>query len=699
MKILSRGLLAMGVIVFMFGLIGSSTVFAAGPAAVNLLTAGNFTILSKTGITNTGSHTTSITGNIGSSPITAAAMNNVFCSEITGTIYGVDAAYTGSGATGCFAGNPGVPAVVPPDANKTLVDNAVLDMGTAYADAAGRTLPTATELGAGNIGGMTLAPGLYKWSTDVTIPTNVTLSGGANDVWIFQIAGNLNIASAGSVPAGIKVVLTGGAQASNIFWQVGGVTGATLGTYSTFNGTILSAKQVILQTGAVLNGRALAQTQVTLDANTIAAPTAVLSVATNRVQTSGTINIIKTVINDNGGTKTVADFPLFVSGTPVTSGVVNNFPAYARYIVTETSDPNYTQKFSGDCYSDGRIDLSVGDNKVCVVTNDDIGAAVGTPPVPPLIDVVKVPSPLALPEGPGAVTYTYTLRNIGLVPVTNVTMVGDTCGPISLVSGDINNDSKLDVNEVWTYRCTTRLSQTHTNTVTATGWANGLSAVDLASATVIVGSSVQPPLIHVTKVPSPLRLRAGGGVVTYTEKVTNPGMVALSNVRVVDDKCAATTYLSGDANRNAKLDTNETWTYTCESNITKNTTNIASASGEGNGLTAKDLAIATVLVAAPGLPNTGYGETAATTKGLTRAAALAAFHRSLGIGARGKDVEALQNALEAKGFLKMPRGVAKGYFGSLTRKAVEKYQEDGGLPKVGVFGPKTREKLTSELGE
>jgi hypothetical protein len=145
-------------------------------------------------------------------------------------------------------------------------------MGTAYTDAAGMTNPTATELGSGDISGLTIAPGLYKWSTDVNINTNVTLSGGANDVWIFQIAGDLNVASAGSVPAGVHVILSGGAQAGNIFWQVGGVTGATLGTYSTFNGTILSAKQIILQTGAVLNGRALAQTDVTLDTNTVVIP-------------------------------------------------------------------------------------------------------------------------------------------------------------------------------------------------------------------------------------------------------------------------------------------------------------------------------------------------------------------------------------------------------------------------------------------
>ncbi len=261
----TTAILAVTAVFLFLGVVPNNT-FAAGPASIDLLSAKNFTIISQTGITETGGHTTSISGDIGSSPITAAAMNDVYCSQLTGTIYGVDAAYVGSGTQTCFAGNP-------PMSNKTLIDNAVLDMATAYNEAAGRTLPDGTELFAGNLGGQTISPGLYKWSGNVTIPTSVTLSGGANDVWIFQIGGDLNISSGGSVPTGIKVNLAGGAQAGNIYWQVGGATGATLGTYSTFNGNILSAKQVILQTGAVLNGRALAQTQVTLDANQITFPT------------------------------------------------------------------------------------------------------------------------------------------------------------------------------------------------------------------------------------------------------------------------------------------------------------------------------------------------------------------------------------------------------------------------------------------
>lgn len=243
----------MAVAGFVLSLASATPALAAGPAAVNLLSADNFVILSKTGITNI--PTSLITGDIGASPITGAALL-VTCSEVTGAIYSVDAA----GPLPCRI------------IDSVLLTAAISDMEAAFIDAQGRTIPSGTELFAGNLGGQTLAPGLYKWSTDVSIPTNLTLSGGANDVWIFQIAGNLDIASGGSVPAGVKVILAGGAVASNVFWQVGGVTGATLGTYSTFNGTILAAKQVILQTGAVLNGRALAQTQVTLDHNTVSFP-------------------------------------------------------------------------------------------------------------------------------------------------------------------------------------------------------------------------------------------------------------------------------------------------------------------------------------------------------------------------------------------------------------------------------------------
>ena len=328
----------------------------------------------------------------------------------------------------------------------------------------------------------------------------------------------------------------------------------------------------------------------------------------------------KTVINDNGRTNVISDFPLFIDGAGVTSGVATT-TTVGSHTVSETSNSNYTSSIGGDCAADGTITLALGDIKTCTITNNDIAPSGGggggssyTPPVPPLIDVVKVPSPLALPNGPGTVEYTYTLSNIGTVSVSDITMVGDTCSPIALISGDTDGDNRLDVNETWVYTCSTTLTETHTNIITATGWANGISATDIANATVVVGIPVVPPLIHVTKVPNPLVLSAGEGMVTYTNKVTNPGTEPLSNVQLTDDKCDPVNYISGDANSDSKLDTTETWTYTCQTNLTETTVNTITASGEANGLRARDYAIATVVVSdvaptpstvVPKLPNTG----------------------------------------------------------------------------------------------
>ncbi|MEX2598418.1 MAG: ice-binding family protein [Dehalococcoidia bacterium] len=141
---------------------------------------------------------------------------------------------------------------------------AVSNMEAAYTDAAGRTQPDAIDLGAGEIGGLTIAPGLYKWGTGVLITTDVTLNGGPNDVWIFQIAGNVIEAN------GKRVTLSGGAQAKNIFWQVAG--DVTIGTDAHFEGIVLSQTQIALQTGATVNGRLLAQSAVTLETNTVTQP-------------------------------------------------------------------------------------------------------------------------------------------------------------------------------------------------------------------------------------------------------------------------------------------------------------------------------------------------------------------------------------------------------------------------------------------
>jgi hypothetical protein len=217
----------------------------ASSQPVNLGKAGTFAILTKTGITDVPAST--VKGDVGVSPITGAALL-LKCTEVSGKVYTVDAA----GPLPCKV------------TDATLLTGAVGDMEFAYIDAAGRTSPDFTELGAGEIGGKTLAPGLYKWSTGVKISTNVTLSGGPNDVWIFQIAGKLKQANA------TRVTLAGGALAKNIFWQVAGAV--TIGTTAHFEGVILAKTMIAVNTGATVNGRLLAQTAVTLQMNAITQP-------------------------------------------------------------------------------------------------------------------------------------------------------------------------------------------------------------------------------------------------------------------------------------------------------------------------------------------------------------------------------------------------------------------------------------------
>lgn len=222
----------------------------AGPAPVKLFTAGNYVILSESGVTTVPMST--VTGNIGVSPIASTGitgfsliLNNSgtfsISSQVVGKVYAADYA-----------------APTP-----AILTDAINDMKTAYLDAAGRTTPNFTNLGSGDISGLILVPGLYRWDTGVTMTSDVTLNGGPNSVWIFQVSGVLSMAS------GVKIKLTGGARAKNIFWQT---VSCTLNTTAHLEGIVLSSTAITLATGATVNGRLLAQTAVTLDKSTVKKP-------------------------------------------------------------------------------------------------------------------------------------------------------------------------------------------------------------------------------------------------------------------------------------------------------------------------------------------------------------------------------------------------------------------------------------------
>lgn len=222
-------------------------------APVLLGTAGNFAILAKTGISTV--PTSIITGDIGVSPAAATFVTGFSLSADATNVFATATQVVGGGHI--YAANYAVPT-------PTNLTTAVLDMQTAYTDAAGRSTPDFTNLGSGTIGGLTLTPGLYTWGSSVMITTDITIAGGADDVWIFQMSGDL------IMDAAKRITLSGGAQAKNIFWQVAGQ--ATIGTTAHFEGVILSQTGITLQTGASMNGRILAQSLAALDSATVTQP-------------------------------------------------------------------------------------------------------------------------------------------------------------------------------------------------------------------------------------------------------------------------------------------------------------------------------------------------------------------------------------------------------------------------------------------
>jgi hypothetical protein len=202
---------------------------------ITLGTAANYVVLAGSTITNTG--TSTLCGNLGLSP--------------------------GSSVTGA----PVMACLGVSDIDDPAVVIAKTDLSTAYTQASNLT-STNTITAGSDIGGQTLFPGVYADSGVLNIGSNVTLDAEGNPcaIFVFQVAGGLTAST-----AGVQVILTGGAQASNVYWQVAGVS--ALGASVSFAGNILDATSISMGSNAELTGRALAETgQVALSSNTITKP-------------------------------------------------------------------------------------------------------------------------------------------------------------------------------------------------------------------------------------------------------------------------------------------------------------------------------------------------------------------------------------------------------------------------------------------
>lgn len=369
-----------------------------------------------------------------------------------------------------------------------------------------------------------LLPGVYCIVGAASIGTGgITLSG--NGTYVFRINGAL------TTVAGSVVSLINGASACNVFWTPTAAT--TLGANTTFIGTDIDASGITVGSTVKWTGQALAfGGTITTNADTITVPTSCVAPAN-----PATLHVIKLVV---GGTAVPSNFTVSVKNA--SSSVNVSAPGAAApgtayslaadtYTVSEGANASYVQSFVGACDASGNVTLAAGQDAICTVVNTaaavsissggSSGNTTGGGRIVPLIGIVKVPTPLSLPTGTGSVTYNYTVWNVGgQEALDNITVVDDKCSPVTYISGDLNGNGKIDPHENWNYSCTTTLSTTTTNTAVATGYGddvNRQATIATAVATVVVGSSTTPLLT-----PFPY----GGGTVTSTSTVTNPGAVA-----------------------------------------------------------------------------------------------------------------------------------------------------------------------------
>jgi hypothetical protein len=441
---------------------------AAGPAPVNLLSTAPFVILAGAAVTTTGGGI--INGDVGASPIAGSAIG-VTCAQVNGTIYAVDAS------------GPPCAQIEP-----TLLTTAKNDLMTAMTTTAGLPNPTEVNPGGGNLGGLSLAPGLYKITTTTLITgSNLTLAGtGANDdVWIFQCAQDLQLGS------GIKVILTGGAQAQNIFWQVG--TSAVLGTFSVFNGTILASQAITMNTSSTMNGRALAFTAgVTFNGNGATVPGTTNNATGIAVQQPLGTNLVNGVGTNNFGSVAVGTSTnhtftitntdtanLIISGITIAGSnsavftVITN-PAAS---VSPSNTTTFTVQFTPVSTNVMTAVLDIANNDIANTNNPFIialtGTGTGTNTVPGI--VVQQPLGTNLVNGVGtnnfglaavgtSTSLTFTITNIG---TTNLIVSGITINGVNSNSFTVTNFTTATVSPGGSTNFTVQFTPVSTNLQTA----------------------------------------------------------------------------------------------------------------------------------------------------------------------------------------------------------------------------------------
>lgn len=427
---------------------------------------------------------------------------NIGLTDITGS-----AAYTtlSGGGTDSVSGTTYMPA---PSQTGT-------DQGVALADINAQVLASCTTI-SGPLEGVivganppgTFPAGCYTsvGAMDLSVNGVITLDGGGDPaaVFIFKPGGALTTGDDSIV------VLASSTSACNVFWAPTGATtlgaNASATTTPTFSGTIFrgdgAGLSITLGHFANYLGRLLAYgSTVTTDTATIAVPSCGAS-------THGTLHVIKTVVNNYAGAATSSDFTvhvknlgsgLDVSGSPqlgtTTPGTLYLLPTDS-YVVSEVANPLYTAAYSGDCDSTGNVVLASGADLTCTITNTDIappapvvssgGSSSSGSRIRPIIAITKIPTPLMLNSGPGLVTYDYVVSNPGRFwTLMDVVVTDDKCSPLKYISGDLNSDKKINLDEKWSYSCVMKLYSTTTNTVTVIAYSDEVNR-QLAMASVMV---------------------------------------------------------------------------------------------------------------------------------------------------------------------------------------------------------------------